>query len=90
MKTIEWVDGKVRYIDQTKLPLEEIFIDTADYRVMAADIKELVIRGAPAIGVAAGFAVALGALEIQERDRQRFLLRLEEVANEIRSTRPTA
>ncbi|MBI2864540.1 MAG: S-methyl-5-thioribose-1-phosphate isomerase [Chloroflexi bacterium] len=90
MKTIEWFDGKVRYIDQTKLPLEEIFIETNDYRVMAADIKQLVIRGAPCIGVAAGFAVALGALEIQERERPRFLARLEEVAGEIKSTRPTA
>ncbi|MDO8673824.1 MAG: S-methyl-5-thioribose-1-phosphate isomerase [Dehalococcoidia bacterium] len=90
MKTIEWVDGKVRYIDQTKLPLEEVFIETADYRVMAADIKELVIRGAPAIGVAAGFAVAIGALEIQEPAVSPFMARLEEVASEIRSTRPTA
>ncbi|MDP2663783.1 MAG: S-methyl-5-thioribose-1-phosphate isomerase [Dehalococcoidia bacterium] len=90
MKTVEWADGKLRFIDQTKLPLEKVILETADYRVVAQAIKTMQIRGAPAIGVAAALAVALGAIEIDAATREDFLSRLTEVINVLRSTRPTA
>ncbi|MDO8690187.1 MAG: S-methyl-5-thioribose-1-phosphate isomerase [Dehalococcoidia bacterium] len=90
MKTVEWADGKLRFIDQTKLPLEKVILETADYRVVAQAIKTMQIRGAPAIGVAAALAVALGANEIDTTSREDFLSRLTEVIDVLRSTRPTA
>jgi methylthioribose-1-phosphate isomerase len=59
MTSIAWTSGKVRFIDQTRLPDEEIYIETADYRVVGEAIKRLQIRGAPAIGVAAAFGILL-------------------------------
>ena len=59
MTAVEWVDGKVRFIDQTRLPGEEVFVETVDYRRVAEAIKRLEIRGAPAIGVAVSFALLL-------------------------------
>lgn len=59
MTSVEWVDGKVRFIDQTLLPIEEVYVETTDYRVVGEAIKKLQIRGAPAIGVATAFALLL-------------------------------
>jgi methylthioribose-1-phosphate isomerase len=59
MRTIEWADGHVRMIDQRKLPLEFAVVELDDYRAVAWAIKEMVIRGAPAIGAAAAFGLAL-------------------------------
>ncbi|MFQ5987301.1 MAG: S-methyl-5-thioribose-1-phosphate isomerase, partial [Dehalococcoidia bacterium] len=53
MKTIEWVSGKIRLIDQTRLPWEMVFLELDDYREVASAIREMQIRGAPAIGIAA-------------------------------------
>ncbi len=61
MKTIEWRDGKVRFLDQTRLPGDESYVETADYRVVADAIRSLKIRGAPLIGIAAAYGVALAA-----------------------------
>jgi methylthioribose-1-phosphate isomerase len=61
MVSVEWRDGAVRFIDQTKLPHEELFVETTDYRVVGEAIRSLQIRGAPAIGVAAAFAVTVAA-----------------------------
>ncbi len=61
MKTIEWRDGKVRFLDQTRLPGDETCIETSDYRVVADAIRSLKIRGAPLIGIAAAYGVALAA-----------------------------
>lgn len=61
MKTIEWRDGSVRFLDQTLLPGEEATVRTDDYRVVADAIRTLRIRGAPLIGIAAAYAVALAA-----------------------------
>ena len=58
---IEWLGNRVRLLDQTKLPREEVFLETDDYREIASAIRELKIRGAPAIGVAGAYAIALGA-----------------------------
>ena len=66
-KTIEWTDQGVRMIDQTRLPTEEIYRTCRDYGEVAEAIRSMVIRGAPAIGVAAAMGVALG---IKNSDRK--------------------
>jgi len=90
VQPIEWLGDRVKLLDQTKLPGEETYIETTDYREMATAIKELKIRGAPAIGVAGGYAIAIGALGITTEERDGFLKELEEVSRTIAGTRPTA
>jgi methylthioribose-1-phosphate isomerase len=89
-RPVEWVEGKVRIIDQTKLPLEEVTLDLEDYLEVAEAIKTLRVRGAPAIGVAAAYGIALGAQNISSDDRAQFGVELSRVTEEITSTRPTA
>jgi methylthioribose-1-phosphate isomerase len=60
MRSVEWIDGKLRFLDQTRLPHEEVFIDADNVRAVAEALRTLRIRGAPAIGVAAAFGVVLG------------------------------
>ena len=88
--TIEWKNGKVRLIDQTKLPLEEKYIETDDYRVVCDAIYRLAIRGAPAIGVAGAYACVLAANEIELTELSDFVNRYLQKSDEIGSTRPTA
>jgi methylthioribose-1-phosphate isomerase len=90
VKTIEWVDGKVRMIDQSRLPREVKYIDCTNYLMVADCIKKLCIRGAPAIGIAAAMGIALGAQEIRTNDFHEFMKGLETVFNDLLSTRPTA
>jgi methylthioribose-1-phosphate isomerase len=89
-KVIEWVSGKVRIIDQTMLPHEEVYLDLADYRDMASAIREMRIRGAPAIGVAAAYGVALGAQAIEAESKEEFFSSLRSVSDTLAATRPTA
>ncbi|MBT3714816.1 MAG: S-methyl-5-thioribose-1-phosphate isomerase, partial [Anaerolineae bacterium] len=58
-KSIEWVDGVVRMLDQRKLPTETVYNDYATYAEVVQAIKDMVIRGAPAIAVAASYGLAL-------------------------------
>ena len=58
---IEWLGNKVKLLDQTRLPREEVYLELNDYQEVAAAIKEMRIRGAPAIGVAGAYGIALGA-----------------------------
>ncbi len=90
VKAIEWKDGKVIMLDQTKLPLEVTYIECLDYRKVAEGIKRLWIRGAPAIGIAAAMGVALGAQDIRAANFDEFMKALDPVFNEMLSTRPTA
>jgi len=90
MKSIEWIGDRVRMIDQTRLPLEEVYIETADYLEIADAIKKLKIRGAPAIGIAAAFGFALAAHQFKGQDWERFDRHLKGVAGVLLSTRPTA
>jgi methylthioribose-1-phosphate isomerase len=90
VKAIEWKDGKVIMLDQTKLPLEVTYIECLDYRKVAESIKKLRIRGAPAIGIAAAMGVALGAQDIRAANFDEFMKALDPVFNEMLSTRPTA
>ena len=90
MKAIEWVSGKVRIIDQTELPWEETYLEISDYREVAAAIKEMRIRGAPAIGIAAAYGLALGAQGIEAKSKEEFLAKLVPVSETLAATRPTA
>jgi len=90
VKAIEWVDGKVIMLDQSKLPLEVTFIECMDYKKVAEGIKKLWIRGAPAIGIAAAMGIALGAQDIGAGNFEEFMKALEPIFNEMLLTRPTA
>jgi methylthioribose-1-phosphate isomerase len=83
---VEWKEDKVYMIDQRILPLEKKFIRHSDYNEVAKSIKDMVIRGAPAIGVAAAMGVALGVLSAKEIDDAVF----NRIVETISSTRPTA
>lgn len=90
INTIEWQDGAVVLIDQTRLPLEEIYLNITDYRILAEGIKALKVRGAPAIGIAGAFGVCLGANEIESNDFGLFKTMLNAIIAELAGTRPTA
>ncbi len=90
LPTIEWRDGVVRLLDQRKLPLQVSFLECKSYREVAQGIKELAIRGAPAIGIAAAMGIALGAQEIETDNFQEFYAHLDRICEHIGSTRPTA
>ncbi|OHE57364.1 MAG: S-methyl-5-thioribose-1-phosphate isomerase [Thermodesulfovibrio sp. RBG_19FT_COMBO_42_12] len=90
VKTIEWVNGKVIMLDQTKLPFDVTFIECSDYMQVAEGIKKLWIRGAPAIGIAAAMGVALGAQDIKAESFEGFVKDLETIFDVMLSTRPTA
>jgi methylthioribose-1-phosphate isomerase len=87
VETIQWTGAGVVMIDQTRLPLEEKYVTCRTYEEVAAAIRDMIIRGAPAIGVAAAMGVALGALEAGEAD---FESRMETVCGTLAATRPTA
>lgn len=87
---VEWLGDRVRMIDQTRLPLEEVYLEMTDYRDVAVAITELKIRGAPAIGIAGAYAVVLGALKIDSVARDGFLEELRDVIRDVAATRPTA
>jgi methylthioribose-1-phosphate isomerase len=90
MKAIEWLGDRVRILDQTRLPRKEVYLKLARYQDVASAIKELKIRGAPAIGVAGAYGVALGALEIKASSRADFLKKLRAISQTLAGTRPTA
>jgi methylthioribose-1-phosphate isomerase len=83
VETLEWTSDGVVMIDQTRLPRETVFVTCADYRQVAKAIKDMIIRGAPAIGVAAAMGIALG---VQKEDPSQF----DHICETIRATRPTA
>ena len=81
MKTLEWEDNKLKLIDQTKLPDELTYVWCEDYRDVIVAIRDMTVRGAPAIGVTAGFGMALADIEGVDLDK---------AAREIKAARPTA
>jgi len=89
-RTIEWRDNAVVMIDQTRLPGEEIYNTYNDYKAVAEAIKGMIIRGAPAIGVAAAMGIALGARDIIADTHESFFRQLENVCDAMARTRPTA
>jgi methylthioribose-1-phosphate isomerase len=88
--TVEWKDGIVRMLDQTKLPLETVYNECTDYETVARGIKELWVRGAPAIGVSAAMGLALGARQISATTFEEFWPKFEEICSVMAATRPTA
>jgi methylthioribose-1-phosphate isomerase len=80
----------LRLLDQTRLPNEEVWLEISDYRLVAEAIRSLRVRGAPAIGVAAAYGLALAANESAAPGREALLSDLREAAAELASTRPTA
>jgi methylthioribose-1-phosphate isomerase len=90
LKTVEWKDKSVVMIDQTKLPDELIFVTYTDYNDVANAIRTLVIRGAPAIGVAGAFGLALAALQSKATTKEDMIKDLEQAKKILFETRPTA
>jgi methylthioribose-1-phosphate isomerase len=86
--TIEWKENKVLMIDQRKLPEKETYWECIDYEQVAKAIEKMVIRGAPAIGVAAGYGMALGLMNIKEE--KHLSSELEKIYERLEKTRPTA
>jgi methylthioribose-1-phosphate isomerase len=89
-KAIEWLDGRLRILDQSKLPREQIFADLDNYQDVVLAIKEMRVRGAPAIGVAAAYGIALGASGITTASKDKFLAQLNQVMQTFAASRPTA
>ena len=87
VKTIEWTPEGVVMIDQTRLPTEETYVTCKNYLEVAGAIRGMIIRGAPAIGVAAAMGVAIG---IQQASSEDLDARMEEICSVLAGTRPTA
>ena len=88
--TIAWSNGAVKLIDQTILPGKFKVITCRDVKTLWQAIKTLQVRGAPAIGVAAGFGVLLGINPFKGEDRKRFVAEFEKISTYVGSSRPTA
>lgn len=90
IRPIEYRDGAIHMIDQRLLPTQEVWIRYRDYQSVAEAIRSMVVRGAPAIGVAAAFGVAFGARDIAAAGFGEFYAELEKVCATLAATRPTA
>ena len=88
--TLAWTPEGVRFIDQTKLPLEESYVVATTYEQVAEVIVTMVVRGAPAIGVSAAYGVALGALRTKAATIAEFALEFDQICARLAGTRPTA
>ena len=90
IKTVAWTDQGVRFIDQRRLPTEEVYVVCRNYEEVAAAIRDMTVRGAPAIGVSAAMGIALGMRQCQTDDLEGFGQHFDRVAAAIGETRPTA
>lgn len=91
MKPIIWEKGCLKLLDQTKLPLEEKIIECRSYQAVADAIRNMIVRGAPAIGATAAFGIVIGAKEVGViEDKKRWLEELKKIGFELKQTRPTA
>src|ERR1035438_731366 len=84
IETIQWTDSGVVMIDQTRLPREETYVTCTDYKQVADAIRSMVIRGAPAIGVAAAMGIALGMQQAESAAE------FDQICDTLARTRPTA
>jgi methylthioribose-1-phosphate isomerase len=89
-KTIEWKNNKVVMLDQILLPNKVVYRKYENYTEVAVAIEDLIIRGAPAIGVAAAMGFALGAIKVRSNDKKTFLRELKKISKRLARTRPTA
>jgi len=90
IQTLEWTDGGVRFIDQTKLPTEETYVICKSYQEVADVIRNMVVRGAPAIGVAAAMGIALGVKNSRAETAGDLKRDFDQICDVIGKTRPTA
>ncbi|MFY9561982.1 MAG: S-methyl-5-thioribose-1-phosphate isomerase [Terriglobales bacterium] len=90
IQTLEWTDQGVRFIDQTKLPSEEVYVTCTTHQQVADVIRNMVVRGAPAIGVAAAMGIALGVKNSKAENGADLKQDLDQICETIRQTRPTA
>ena len=89
-KTIEWTGDGVRLIDQKALPREERYVTCRTYQEVAEAIRDMTVRGAPAIGVTAAMGIALGVVQSKAADAAGLAQDLKEICAVIGATRPTA
>jgi methylthioribose-1-phosphate isomerase len=90
IQTLEWTDSGVRFIDQTKLPTEETYVTCKTHQQVADAIRTMVVRGAPAIGVAAAMGIALGVKNSKAESVGELKREFDEICNAMGKTRPTA
>src|SRR5262245_66399159 len=90
INTLEWTESGVRFIDQTKLPTEETYVNCKTNEQVADVIRNMVVRGAPAIGVAAAMGIALGVKNSKAESGADLEKDFEEICDVIGKTRPTA
>ncbi|MGE4284060.1 MAG: S-methyl-5-thioribose-1-phosphate isomerase [Clostridia bacterium] len=90
LKPIQWENSILKLIDQTKLPTQYIINEYTDYQGVAQAIKDMIVRGAPAIGVTAAYGIVLGAKEFKDINKEEFHGKMQEVCEVLRNTRPTA
>src|SRR6202008_3270692 len=90
IQTLEWTDQGVPFIDQTKLPTEEVYVTCTTHEQVADVIRNMVVRGAPAIGVAAGMGIALGVRNSKAESGGELKKEFDQICETIRQTRPTA
>ncbi len=90
IKTVEWTDAGVRFIDQTKLPTEELYVTCKTYEEVADAIRTMIVRGAPAIGVSAAMGVAVGVKESKAKDNAELKREFAHICEVLAGTRPTA
>src|SRR5436190_4014787 len=90
IQTLEWTDSGVRFIDQTKLPAEETYVNCTTYEQVADVIRDMVVRGAPAIGVSAAMGIALGVKNSKATTSGELKQEFDQICDVIGKTRPTA
>jgi methylthioribose-1-phosphate isomerase len=90
IQTLEWTEQGVRFIDQTKLPTEETYLTCKTHGQVADAIRTMVVRGAPAIGVAAAMGIALGVKNSKAESAGELKRELDEICDNMGKTRPTA
>src|SRR2546429_5835826 len=90
IQTLEWTNTGVVFIDQTKLPTEEVYVTCTTHQQVADVIRNMVVRGAPAIGVAAGMGIALGVQHSKAETAGDLKKDFDEICRTIGETRPTA
>jgi methylthioribose-1-phosphate isomerase len=90
LETLKWTDSGVLFIDQTKLPTEEIWVNCPNYEAVANAIRTMIVRGAPAIGVAAAMGIALGARDLDVISYSEFRNGFGQICRLMGETRPTA
>ena len=90
LSPIEWREGCIRLLDQSRLPWEEVFLDLWTTTEVVRAIREMRVRGAPAIGVTAAYVMALAAGSFEAAERESALAGLREAARELAASRPTA